>query len=189
MRCSIRAISRSAFASKPIIWPHSRTEEAVSHNYMTEPISGLRAVWKQCSNETLTQIQMNAGNKGVEEEHEDHHTQDRDALHQQHLVCYFVLWKRFLWMERKHDFITQLTVFVLSELSKNFIIVIRSLQESPWLRTLSEVKKKSLPSFATLECFVPSFYPLEKFVCQNQQHFHVKILVLSHCKVWMCDTN
>lgn len=42
----------------------------------------------------LTEIQMNAGNKGVHEEHEDHHAEDGHALHQEHLVSYSVLLRR-----------------------------------------------------------------------------------------------
>lgn len=34
---------------------------------------------------------MNAGNKGVDKEHEDHHTQDGHTLHQESLVAYSVL--------------------------------------------------------------------------------------------------
>ena len=34
----------------------------------------------------LTQIQMNAGNKGVEEEHDDHHSQDSNTLDQEDFV-------------------------------------------------------------------------------------------------------
>lgn len=34
---------------------------------------------------------------------------------------------------------------------------------------------ENLPSFATLECFAPSSYPLEKFVCQKEQQFHLII--------------
>lgn len=34
---------------------------------------------------------------------------------------------------------------------------------------------ENLPSFATLECFAPSSYPLEKFVCQKQHQFHLII--------------
>lgn len=40
---------------------------------------------------TLTEIQMNAGNKGVDKEHEDHHTKDGHTLHQESLVTYAVL--------------------------------------------------------------------------------------------------
>ena len=39
----------------------------------------------------LTQIQMNAGNEGVEEEHDDHHSQDGDTLDQEDLVSDSVL--------------------------------------------------------------------------------------------------
>lgn len=41
----------------------------------------------------LTEIEMNAGNKGVEKEHEDHHGKDRHTLHQEDLVSYSVLWR------------------------------------------------------------------------------------------------
>lgn len=34
---------------------------------------------------------MNAGNKGVDKEHEDHHTKDGHTLHQESLVTYSVL--------------------------------------------------------------------------------------------------
>lgn len=37
---------------------------------------------------------MNAGNEGVEKEHEDHHTKDGHTLHQENLVGYSVLWRR-----------------------------------------------------------------------------------------------
>lgn len=40
----------------------------------------------------LTEIKMNAGNKGVEKEHEDHHAKDGHALYQENLVSYSVLW-------------------------------------------------------------------------------------------------
>lgn len=45
------------------------------------------------SNETavLTELQMNAGDEGVEKEHEDDHGEDGHALHQQHRVGYPVL--------------------------------------------------------------------------------------------------
>lgn len=39
----------------------------------------------------LTEVQMNAGNKGVDKEHEDHHTKDGHTLHQESLVTYSVL--------------------------------------------------------------------------------------------------
>lgn len=39
----------------------------------------------------LTEIQMNAGNKGVDKEHEDHHAKDGHTLHQENLVTYSVL--------------------------------------------------------------------------------------------------
>lgn len=63
---------------------------------------------------------MNAGNEGVEKEHEDHHTEDGNTLYQQNLVRYSVLWRRkysFL-NEEKADFIICLTVIVLREVSK-----------------------------------------------------------------------
>lgn len=37
---------------------------------------------------------MNAGDEGVEKEHEDHHAEDRQTLHQEDLVGYSVLWSR-----------------------------------------------------------------------------------------------
>lgn len=47
---------------------------------------------------------------------------------------------------------------------------------SQWVRNVSEVKYESLPSFAILECFAPSSYPLEIFVCQTQQHFNLLLI-------------
>lgn len=41
----------------------------------------------------LTKIQVNAGNKGVYEEHEDDHGEDGHTLHQEHRVSNSVLWK------------------------------------------------------------------------------------------------
>lgn len=49
--------------------------------------------------EELTKIKVNAGNKGVEKEDEDHHSKDRDTLHQQDSVGYPVLWKQ-QWKKR-----------------------------------------------------------------------------------------
>lgn len=69
----------------------------------------------------LTKIEVNAGNEGVEEKHEDHYTEDRCTLHQQNPVSYFVLQKQkdtFPLTYEKVIFITRLMAFVLSELSK-----------------------------------------------------------------------
>lgn len=46
---------------------------------------------------------MNAGNERVEEEDKDHHTEDRHALHQEHLVSYSVLWRRNKSLSRVRD--------------------------------------------------------------------------------------
>lgn len=69
----------------------------------------------------LTEVKVNAGNEGVEEKHEDHHTEDGGTLHQQNPVRYFVLQKQkdtFPLTYEKVIFITRLMAFVLSELSK-----------------------------------------------------------------------
>ena len=58
--------------------------------------------------------------------------------------------------------------------SASFIIEITSTQCSQ--RNLSEVKQESLPSFAVPECFVPSSCPLERFVCQIQQHYNLILI-------------
>lgn len=42
----------------------------------------------------LTKIQVNAGNKGVDKEHEDDHGEDGHTLHQEHRVSNSVLWRR-----------------------------------------------------------------------------------------------
>lgn len=45
-----------------------------------------------------------------------------------------------------------------------------------WDNILAPVKYESLPSFAILGCFAPSFYPLEKFVCQKQHDFNLLLI-------------
>lgn len=64
-------------------------QEAVLCKHTTQS-----SLWKRCgylNGASLTEIQMNAGNKGVDKEHEDHHTQDGHTLHQESLVAYSVL--------------------------------------------------------------------------------------------------
>ncbi len=66
--------------------------------------------------------------------------------------------------------------------SANFIIEIASMQRSH----SAEVKNERQPSSAAPECFAPSSYPPEKFVCQKERHLNFNLIFLSvYTQKWM----
>lgn len=125
---------------------------------------------------------MDAGNEGVDEEHENHHGQDGHALHQQNLVSYSVLWGG----GEKNVLFYRPTVCVCLEWSggeeADIITEIRSTQRSHrGLSDESGLKHEPVPSSAVPGCFAPSFCLPEKFVCPKQNKTKMySVLFLCH---------
>lgn len=157
--------------------PLSGTEDAVFNNYMTELITTWWSLGRRHNNEmrwdsaALTEIKMNAGNEGVDKEHEDHHTKDGHTLHQENLVSYSVLCRR-----EKCSFYRQWGF----RHSASLTIQMPTLHRSHGGQ--ERVSDENLPSSATPGCFAPSSCPPARFACQTQQQ--INTIVFASAMVW-----
>lgn len=135
---------------------------------------------------------MNAGNKGVEKKHEDHHAEHWGTLHQQNLVCYSVLWKRE--KKTKHIFFSfEKLIFIMSDsiclkwtfkYSAHFITQIASMHSSYSERKIclkGEIKSYLL--LQLLNILFPVFILLRNLSVQKKKNSSIDCpLFIRHFK-------